>query len=128
MDKLDEAAEFSVARGSGFAGLAIFVLMIAMIYEPRQSFEIGGVCCLIACLTLVLMATSAEKTPYKRTEVWLLLDASDRPTAEVAQRLITGARRMAFLKFAHMWGSLAAAMLTVAIVMRWLSLGGRLAM
>lgn len=128
MHKLDEAAEFSVARGSGFAGLAIMVLMIAMIYEPRQSFEIGGVCSLIACLTLVLKASTAEQTPYKRTEVWLLLDATDRPTAEVAQRMITGARRTAFLKFAQMWGRLAVAMLTIAIVMRWLSLGGRLAM
>jgi hypothetical protein len=118
MEKLREAAEFSVARGSGFAGLAIATMMLGLIFDPRQSFEIGGVCSLLACLILVLKAITADQTPYKHTEVWLLLDAADRPTAEVAQRMITTARRSSFIKFAYMWAQIALAMLIMAVVLR----------
>jgi hypothetical protein len=118
MDKLDEAAEFSVARGSGFAGLAIFVLMVALIYEPRQSFEIGGISALFTALVLRLKALLAHKTPYRRTEVWLLLDPLERPLPEVAQRVITTARREVYFRFAYYWARLALLLIGAAIFWR----------
>ncbi|MDZ4841101.1 MAG: hypothetical protein SH859_03010 [Hyphomicrobium aestuarii] len=118
MDKLDEAAEFSVARGSGFAGLAIFVLMVALIYEPRQSFEIGGVAALFTSLVLRLKGLFAHKTPYRRTEVWLLLDPLERPVPEVAQKVITIARREVYFRFAYYWAHLALLLIATAIVWR----------
>lgn len=103
MQKLEFAAEFSVLRASGFGGLGIFVLMVALMYEPQLALKIGGLLSVAGSLLLILKAITAERTPYKQTEVWLLLDLSDRPAPEVAQRVISVARRGAFLKFAQLW-------------------------
>ncbi|NJM55030.1 MAG: hypothetical protein HC841_03130 [Verrucomicrobiae bacterium] len=124
MDKLDEAAVFSVARGSGFAALAIFILMVGLMYDPRQSFEIGGISALATSLILSLKALAAHKTPYRRTEVWLLLDPLERPTAEVAQQLVTSARRDVYFRFAYYWGRLAVLLISVAIGLRMIGLSG----
>ncbi len=115
---VESAAEFSVARGCGFAGLGIGVCMIGLITEPRMSFQCGGVLALFTALTMILKALVANRTPYNRTETWLLLPQADRPGPAIAQRIITTARREAYLRFAYYWAMVAAFFLLIALSFR----------
>ena len=115
---IDSAAEFSVARGCGFAGLAIGVCMVGLITEPRIAFQCGGVLALITALIMMLRAIIAHRTPYNRTETWLLLPQADRPGPAIAQQVITSARRTAYLRFAQYWAAMAAGFLFVALLFR----------
>lgn len=117
-DKIEQAAELSVARGTGFAGLGIVTMMVGLITVPYQALQIGGIFALIVSLVLVAKAVLAHMTPYKRTEVWLLLDPADRPVPSVAQRMITTARRGACFKFAYVWAAMSAAMLLTSLALR----------
>ena len=117
-DRIRSKAELSVARGCGFAGIAIATMMIGTIAEPVQSLVIGGVLTLLACFVLMLKANLAPRTPYKRTEVWLLLDKAERPQAPVAQQIIGGTLQEVYLRFALRAAHLASAFLLASIVMR----------
>ncbi len=64
---------------------------------------------------LILKAMLAESRPYKRTEVWMMLDRAERPVPEIAQVVIGRALRTIFLRFACYSAALSAAMLIIAL-------------
>jgi hypothetical protein len=111
-------AEISVARGCGFASIAIFMSMIAYYGDIAHATKVGGVLTLVTGLVLVVRALRAPLHPYKRTEVWLMLRPAERPRPETAQQLIGGVLRETYLKFAHHTCQLAATMLGVSMVLQ----------
>ena len=115
-NQIEAKAELSVARGCGFGGIAILTLMVGAIAQPPLAFLMGGLSTLIASLILWLKANLAQHTPYKRTELWLLLAKPDRPQQMVAQQLIGGVLREVYLRFALYGAWLALAMLLASIV------------
>jgi hypothetical protein len=117
-------AELSVGRACGFAGLAIGTFMVGLSSDPALAFLSGGLLTLLACCILVLKANLAQSRPYKRTEVWLLLDQAERPMPEVAQVVIGRALRYVFLNFGLHAAKLAAAMLMASFLIRRLSGAG----
>jgi hypothetical protein len=97
---IDHLAHVSVARGCGFALIALVTTVVGLSSQMPLALATGGVLCLIACFVLTLKAVNARRQDYRRTELWLMLEPRDRPNAAVAQRLIAIARRDALLEFA----------------------------
>lgn len=121
---IDDAAELSVARGCGFGALGIVTFMVALSDQMPLALKSGGILTLGMCLILIARGCTAKSTPYKRTEVWLMLAAGDRPQAPVAQKLIGNALHRVYLRYALQSGVLACAMLIGSVVLKMF---GRLA-
>ncbi len=117
-DPIRSVAFFSIARGCGFASLAILTAMLGLSYDPVGALRFGGASSLLVAFVLVLMAAKAESVPYKKTEIWLILDDDDRPDAARAQRVITGIRRQVLIEFAQLSAKVAAAMLVLSVILR----------
>jgi hypothetical protein len=98
--RIERLAEISVARGCGFAGLAIFTFMVGLLGYPKLAFQSGGILTLIACLVLLGRGLQAPSRPYNRTEVWIMLEPGDRPRSVTAQKVIGVALREVYLRFA----------------------------
>jgi hypothetical protein len=116
MEQIESYARASVARGSAFGLLAIVCTMVGLSGTPILALKIGGMLCLMASFILILKAVLATRRPYKRTEVWLMLDPLQRPPATVAQRIIGNALREAFQDFARHFARAAAASLGASLV------------
>lgn len=112
--RLKELAEISTARACGFAGLATLCLMVGLSSNLSTALKGGGYCALLVALWLVIMARQAPSRPYKRTEIWLMLDKSERPAENEAQGLFAQARRDVFLRFAAYHSLAATALLAGA--------------
>ena len=121
MSKVEQLAFTCIARGCGFAMLGIGTLMIGLAGDLAVALRAGGYSFLILCFVLMLMAWRAPVTPYKRTELWLLLDPAERPGDAVAQSIISSARRDACLDFALKSVLLAATLLIFATMWNFLS-------
>jgi hypothetical protein len=105
MEQIETFARLSVLRGAAFGLLAIVCTMVGLAATPALSFKVGGILCLFACMVLILKAEHADRRPYKRTEVWLMLDKGSRPPAATAQQVIgntlKGCYRQTALHFAR---------------------------
>jgi hypothetical protein len=117
MDEIHALARISVARGSGFAVLAIVCLMIGLSGMPEIALKSGGILCLIASFVLIAKAELAPHRTYKRTELWLMLDKAKRPPGAIAQLLIGGALREVCQAFALHFARAAAAMLAASLLL-----------
>lgn len=100
MRRVQEAAWLSVARGCGFAALAIATFMFAMSGNIAVALKAGGILSLLTSLVLLVRAWQAPHRPYKRTEVWIILEPDDRPQGAQAQALIGEALKRTYLQFA----------------------------
>lgn len=115
MQKIDQLAHASVARGCGFAMLALATFMVGLSAEFALALRAGGYGCLLISFVLITMGWRATFKPYKRTELWLMLEPNERPQPAVAQMIIGTARREAFLDFALRSAWLALVLLLMAI-------------
>ena len=88
MTEIERAAEQSVARGVGFGALAVALVVAGLAGYPQLALRSGAALALLMWAILRLKALHARRRPYKRTEVWLLLDPQPDWPAELAQRLI----------------------------------------
>lgn len=68
------------------------------------------------CFVLIGMSWRAATTPYKQTELWLMLEPTERPQPTVAQDIISAARQEALLEFALRSAWLALALLSMALL------------
>lgn len=122
LQRIEAAAERSVARACGFAALAVFCFMVGLSSEAlTMAIQAGGTLALLTCMVLLLKAWRAQSQPYKRTEVWRMLDPDERPPAAIAQKVIGDALRAAYLRFAMHAALLATGFLVLSAM---LSLGG----
>ena len=113
---IEDLAEVSVARGCGFAGLGIVCLMVGLSDQMSVACKAGGILTLGACMILAIRGWTATTTPYKRTEVWIMLDKAERPQPAIAQQVIGTALREAYLRFALHAAWLSTGLLVIAIV------------
>lgn len=116
MNKIEQLAYASIARGCGFVLLAIGTFMLGLSGDFAIALRAGGYLCLVMCLVLLLMAWRASLKPYNRTELWLLLEPGERPKPTVAQTVISTARREACLTFALRSAWLTAGLLVMAVL------------
>lgn len=101
IDRIEHLAHVSVSRACGFAALAILTFFIGMSGDLVVALKSAGYLSFMASAVLLLKAGYAQRQPYRRTELWLMLKPAERPDAAVAQRLISAALRDAYLRFAR---------------------------
>ncbi len=118
--KIETAAELSVARACGFAGIGIGTFMVGLMTDPALSLQVGGILSLFICMVLVLKASWAPRAPYDRTEVWLMIERGDRPGPAVAQQIIGGVLREVYVRFAFYAAALSFGFLAASVVFRML--------
>lgn len=116
MHRIEKKAELSVARGCGFAMIAIVTLMVGLSGNVRASLLAGGYLSLITCLILAMRGWGSKRRPYKRTEVWVMLRPEERPPPGVAQRVIGSALREAYLLYAMRSATIGAVLLSLALI------------
>ena len=117
-ERLHQLATISVARGVGFAGLAIVCTMVGFSGSIPALLKVGGLGAALVTAVLVLKAGGAPKLSHRRTEIWLMLEAHERPPDGLAQTMIASARQGALLRFAHAAASIAAALLALSLLAR----------
>ena len=118
MRSADEIADLSVARGCGFASLAIFTFMIGLSDQMAVSLATGGMFTLGMALVLMVRAWAAAHIAHRRTEVWLMMRAEEKPPDGTAQKIISAALRQAYLRFAIHAAFAAFGMLAASLVLR----------
>lgn len=116
-DLIKRLADLSIARGCGFAALAVACVMVSLTANPVRVFEAGGVGALLTAFALILKAQYARPDRFKKTEVWIMLDKSERPPEPLAAAWITDARRDALFRWAERMAWAAAAMLGLALLL-----------
>lgn len=117
MQRLQEMAWVSVGRGCGFAALGIVTFMFGMSGYLPGAFKAGGILTLITSLVLLFRGWQAPVRPYKRTEVWMMLDPEHRPVDSLAQSLIGETLQRTYFDFALHSTLLAACMLAISLLL-----------
>ena len=100
LDQIERQARLSVARGCGFAALAILTFFVGLSSEPGLAFKSAGVLALLTAAVLLIKARIAPRRPYKRTELWVMLKPDERPQEAIAQQVIGTVLRETYLFFA----------------------------
>lgn len=114
--RIEDLAHLSVGRGCGFAAIAILTFVVGLSDDMELALRCGGLFAMLTCLVLLLKAWNAHNRPYKSTELWLLIPKKERPTAGIAQEMISRCLRDASLYFALHAGVMAAAMLGLSVL------------
>ncbi|GBD43696.1 hypothetical protein HRbin40_01175 [bacterium HR40] len=118
MEELERAAEISVARGVGFAALAILVLMLAFIFEPALSLLVGAAGALLVASVLELKARLAPSRCYRNTEAWLMLESRPAWSGDVAQRLVSTVLAATLRRYARIALRVAVAFWAASVLLR----------
>ena len=101
MENIRRLAMISVARGCGFAALAIVTTMLGLSFDLLLMTRTGAVLFTIAAVVLQFLAWLAPTRNPKRTEVWAMLDPQDAPPPAVARQVIGGILAETHGKFAR---------------------------
>jgi hypothetical protein len=121
-ERLNQLATISVARGVGFAALAIVCTMVGFSSHLPAFLKAGGIGFLLVAAVLILKAQAAPRTAHRRTELWLMLEDHERPVGQSAQQLITLARQNALYRFAQIAAVVSAVLLGLSAVTHMFSL------
>ncbi len=117
LERIESIAAHSVARGCGFAMIAIGTTMVGLSYDPVQSLQIGGILSLLTTLVLLGKALNASRKHYRDTEVWLLLQPNERPAATIAQSVLGRVLRGVYLNFAYYFANGSCVLIVMSIVL-----------
>lgn len=119
MDAIENAAFVSVGRAAGFAGLAVFTLMIGLSFDPPLATRTGGLIGLGLVAILLAYGWRALKHPYKRTEAWLILPKDRRPPAGIAQRIIGRTLRETAYWYARRAAAISSLLLVSSVALKF---------
>ena len=120
---IEVLAEISVARGCGFAAIAILTLMVGLSWDMVLASKVGGLLVLFGCMVLIVKAQRALRRPVRNTELWIMLDQGHRPSATFAQRVIGRILQTCYLRFALHAASLSAGLLALSATLQLLREG-----
>lgn len=124
MDRIERAANLSVLRAIGFATLAIICGCAGLAAYPLTALYLAAGSTLLMAAILELKARQAPLRPYKRTEVWLLLEPRPQLPPAVAQRLVGAALERAFRRYARTAFVTSLALWLTSLVVRHLAVSG----
>jgi hypothetical protein len=88
VDRIQVAAEISIGRAVGFGALAVGTVVLGLVFEPALALKTGSALTLLMAVILLLKAEQARSRPYRRTEVWLILDKQLGLPEDRAQRMV----------------------------------------
>jgi hypothetical protein len=115
---IEELGEVSVARGCGLAALAIATFMVGLSWDMVLAAKVGGLLALFVCIVLLGKAQRALSRPVEKTELWLMLNRSERPSAACAQRIVGSVLRTCYLRFALHAACLSASLLALSLCLQ----------
>ena len=124
IERIEIAAQVSIARGCGFAGIGIVTTMVGLAGDLFAVMKAGGLLCLLTSAVLQLKAWHAPRRPYNATELWLMLKPNERPAASIAQQVIGSVLREVYIRFAVRAAVIAAFLLAWAVVVGLLGTRG----
>lgn len=116
MHRIEYYAELSVRRACGFGALAIWTAVVGLSAMPLLATRTAAALTTLMAVILVLKAVNAQKKPYRRTELWVLLGKDHGLPEAHAQRILMGALRERYIRYAEITG-------WVALVLWGVSLG-----
>ena len=97
--RVNDMAYLSVSRACGFAGLGIVCFMVGMAGYPPVALKSGAIFMMLSAGVLAIKAQRSPLKPYKRTELWVLLEPQERPDPRFAQQVIGLTLRDIFFRF-----------------------------
>ena len=100
MDRIRNRAWASVGRACGFGALAIGTAMIGAAALPAVAAKIGAAATALMAAILVLKAVNAPRQPYRKTELWVMLDREHGLPEAHAQRVLMGALQECYVRSA----------------------------
>ena len=125
MNDIERLAEISVLRASGFAGIAIFLIMLTTAYDPAASLVFGALGLAILAISMTVYARYYHfRARIDDTEVWNMLARDNRPEMSVARPLIIGAMQAQLTEKSGWWAALSWLFLSFAVLHRVLVLLG----
>jgi hypothetical protein len=89
VERIQAAAEISVGRAVGFGALAVGTMVLGLVFDPVLALKTGGALTLLMTVILRLNSKQAWSRPYRRTEVWLILDKRLGVPEDCAQRMVS---------------------------------------
>jgi hypothetical protein len=100
--RIRSAADESVRRGCGFAVLAIGSVMAGLAFDAYMAAKAGAI--LASLMTAVLhgRAWKAPSVPFKRTELFGMLDRSLGVPQQFAQQIVGTALQDAYRRHANL--------------------------
>jgi hypothetical protein len=101
VDRIRGAAELSVGRAVGFGGLAVGTVVVGLVFEPVLALKTGSTLTLLMAVVLLLKSERARTQPYRRTEVWLILDKRLGLPEDRAQRMVSQVLRDTYHRYAR---------------------------
>jgi hypothetical protein len=105
----------SVSRVCCFVALGVGAGMNTLSWAPFLSLKAGGLACLLAACTLLLLAPRAEGTPATQTRPWRQLGGDERLPEDQARAIVAAARRKVLHTYAFLFALAAAVFLAVEI-------------
>lgn len=116
--QLERLADLAVARGVGFAALAILMVVLGLMGDLRLALRSGAAMFALSAAVLMLKARLAPTRPYRRTELWLMLEAPPEAPGPVLQRMFGQAMRAAFERWTRRAALAAVAFWLASLVVR----------
>lgn len=104
MDQIRRCAELSVGRACAFALLAISTFTFGLSGEPLLALRAGAIGLSLQAVVLWYLAQSADRVPYRRRELWLMLGRRHDLPEERAHGVISNIVRDVYLAYARRFG------------------------
>jgi hypothetical protein len=123
METIREASDMSIRRACGFGLLAIWTTMIGLSYEPLLAVRVGAVLVTVMSVVLLIRAWRAPRRPYKRTEVWLILNKKHDLPETRAQQVFGNILRERYLWHATVAGWVALVLWGIGIFLSFFGRG-----
>lgn len=123
MEEITRLARITVSRACGYAAVAITAIMAGLSYNPRVSFQMGGILSLILALVLILKATGLDASEDRRSDGFGLQPEPQPQHAADNQlrRLVSCALRDAYFTFARHAAAVAGALLAISLFIGYLA-------
>jgi hypothetical protein len=100
MDPFRRFAFFTLARDTGYVGLAAATLMLAFSFYPALAFCIGASVALLFSLGLLLRVGRLTEERLVRTEQWYALEPPERPPGHAGRSRARDSLEELLLRFA----------------------------
>ena len=117
MEALRRAAETSVTRGCGFAGLAITCVLVAFANQPVSLLKAAGLMTSLMTIVLFIQARAALTRDFRKSEVWLMLEPAERPLDPHAQWAGATVLHQVYLKYARITAAISVGAWVLALVL-----------
>ena len=118
MNRIQYFAGVSVRRACGFGVLAIVTMVSGFAPIALFAVKLAATLTTLMGVILALKAMHAPKKPYRRTELWVLLEKNHGLPEAYAQRVLMGTLQELYIAYAEIAGWIALALWGLALTLQ----------